>query len=340
MEIAELVERIKKAAPEGRYIFGGEEDYLKRYYAKQLVKTALGDEADIFSYTVFDGEDVDFDALRETIISPSLMSEYKVIEWRFANFNSMKEKELLALEELAELQEDNPDTVLIFTAPADGFDFSAGKTPSKLERRLGKCYELVNFKKSTDRQLLGWLKRHFDAEGITVDAETLSVLLDRSGRVMDVLINEVHKLAALAKARDKSQITKQDVAEVASSTPESETFALQNAVTNRDKTAAFSALEDLKFRRADAGAVLSMLERSFTELLLAATLQKDGEGEAAENLLGLRGYRAKITLAGASKYGAERLRLTLSELTRLDAASKFGGISGYKLIELFISQWL
>ena len=87
MEIAELVERIKKAAPEGRYIFGGEEDYLKRYYAKELVKTALGDEADIFSYTVFDGEDVDFDALREAIISPSLMSEYKVIE-----FGDVREK--------------------------------------------------------------------------------------------------------------------------------------------------------------------------------------------------------------------------------------------------------
>lgn len=340
MEIVELSDRIKKAAPAGGYIFGGEEDYLKRYYAKELVKAALGDEADIFSYTVFDGEDIDFGAVREAILSPSLMSEYKVIEWRFADFNSMKEKDLTELEELSSLVKDNPDTVLIFTAAQDGFEFSQGKNPSKLERRLGKCFELVNFKKSTDRQLLGWLKRHFDSEGVGVDMAALGALLERSGRVMDILINEVHKLTSLAKARGNAAVSTDDVKEVAATTPESETFALQNAITNRDKTAAFSALEDLKFRRVDAGIVLSMIERSFTELLLVGMMLKDGEGEKIESTLGIKGFKVKLLTAGALKYGADRLVKTQDELTRLDAASKFGGLAGYKMIEIFISQWL
>lgn len=340
MEISELSERIKKAAPAGRYIFGGEEDYLKRFYAKELVKAAVGDDPDIFAYTVLDGEDVDFGALREAVVSPSLTSEYKVVEWRFADFNSMKEKELAALEELASLHEDNPDTVLIFTAAADGFDFSAGKNPSRLERRLGKSFDLVNFKKSTDRQLLGWLKRHFDAENISVGIDTLNALLDRSGRVMDVLINEVRKLVCLAKARGVSEVVAEDVREVASATPESEAFALQNAIADKNRTAAFAALDDLKFRRIDPGVALAMTERSFTELLSVAMMVKDGETAKIEQTLGMKSFKVRICTAGAARYGLDRLAAICSELARLDAASKFGGIAGYRLIELFISKWL
>ena len=339
MELSELNERIK-GNPSGRYIFGGEEDYLKRFYRGELVRAALGDSDDIFSHTVFDGEDVDFGAIREALISPSMMSEYKVIEWRFADFNSMKEKELAELEELAALQADNPDTVLIFTAAADGLDFSETKTQNKLERRLAKSFDLLNFKKSTDRQLLGWLKRHFDADGIAVSADALNALLSRSGRVMDVLINEVHKLTSLAKARGLDSVGEGEIEEASSTTPESETFALQNAITGKDKIAAFRALEDLKFRRVDPGIILAMTERCFSELLSAAMMQKDGEAAQIDEVLGLRGFRQKLALQGAQRYGRERLAMIVEELSRIDAASKFGGITGYRLIELFFTKWL
>ena len=44
-----------------------------------------------------------------------------------------------------------------------------------------------------------WLKKHFDAEGITVDADTLHALIFRSGHSMSILSSEVKKLAAYAK---------------------------------------------------------------------------------------------------------------------------------------------
>ena len=134
MEVSELNERIKKGQPLGRYIFGGEEDYLKRFYSRELVKATLGDADDIFSHTVFDGEDASASEVAEAIISPALMSEYKVVEWRFPDFSSMREKELAQIEELAAVHDKNPDTVLILTVSAEGFEFSQGKTKSKLEK--------------------------------------------------------------------------------------------------------------------------------------------------------------------------------------------------------------
>ncbi len=340
MEVSELNERIKKGAVAGAYILGGEEDYLKRFYRGELLRAALGDGDDIFSRSVFDGDEADASEVAEAIISPSLMSEYKVVEWRYPSISSMKEMELEKIEELAALQEKNPDTVLIITVTKEGFEFAEGKSKSKLERRFEKLFSLVNFKKSTDRQLLGWLGRHFAAEGISVDAATLNALLFRSGKNMDTLSAEVQKLTALAGARGQTGITEADVLEVASETPESETFAFQNAIQNRDKATAFRALDDLKFRRVDPNIVLAIMERTFTELLNVAMLVRDGEGDKLETVLGLRDFRAKIALAGAKRFGAEALSASVGELVRLDAASKFGGISGYKLIEIFVSEYI
>ncbi len=340
MEIPELNERIKNGSFSGRYILGGEEDYLKRFYAKELTRAAIGNLDDVFCHTVFEGDDVSCGDVAEAIISPALMSEYKVVEWRFPTFTSMREKELSDIEELASIHEQNPDTVLIFTVTNEGFEFSQSKIKSKLERRFEKLFSLVNFKKSTDRQLLGWLNRHFAAEGISADAAALNLLLLRSGKSMDVLANEVQKLTTLVKARGNDRLTETDVKEAASQTPESETFALQNALVNKDKQAAFRALDDLKFRRTDPVVILSMAQRSLTELLNVAMLVRDGEADKLDSVLGIKDFKAKISIAGAKRWGAERLSYTVCELVKLDASSKFGGISGYKLIELFIAQYL
>lgn len=340
MEISELNEKIKSGNAAGRYILGGEEDYLKRFYARELVRSALGDADDIFSHTVFDGDGTDPAEVAEALISPSLMSRYKVVEWRFPTVSSMKEKELAALEQLAAVQEENPDTVLILTVSADGFEFSQSKVKSKAERRFEKSFDLVNFKKSTDRQLLGWLNRHFTAEGVSVDAAALNALLTASGKSMDVLINEVAKLVSFAHARGDNTVSAADVGQISSKTPESEAFALQNAITNKDKAAAFRALDDLRFRRVDPAIVLATVERTLTELLNVGMLAAEGNGAEAERLLGIKEYKLKICLAGAKKYGTGQLSRILDELVRLDARSKFGGISGYRLAELFVSEYI
>ena len=96
----------------------------------------------------------------------------------------------------------------------------------------------------------------------------------------------------------------------------------------------------LKFRRVDPGIILAMLERSLTELMNVAMLVKDGEADKLDSVLGLKDFKARICLAGAKRYGAEQLSRTLGELVRRDAASKFGGITGYRFIELFIAEYI
>ena len=49
-------------------------------------------------------------------------------------------------------------------------------------------------------------------------------------------------------------------------------------------------------------------------------------------------YKLKRYIPAAKKYGSERLSEILSLLAEADAGSKYGGVSGYTAIELFISR--
>ncbi len=340
MELKDFKARIKSAKLGGVYIFAGEEDYLKRYYLSELRSATSPDTAlAVFNNPVFDGAEVDFAALVEAVKAPPVMSDAKLIEWRHADFSSMNEKELCLLEELVNLCGEHSYATVAFLAPDGGVDFGVGKRKSKFITRFEKTVNILRLDKSGDTQLYGWLKRHFDARGVEVSLDTLKALVFTSGRSMDVLIGEVEKLSAMVLARGKSTVSTEDVAEVASPVPESEAFALSGAITERSRSRAFAALHEMKSRRVEPAVIIGMLERSFGELGSVAALLEEGCGAAdIAATLGMNPYKVGICTSGAKRYGKEALVRIVSELTRVDAQSKFGGLSGYTAIELFIAK--
>lgn len=340
MDTGELKTRIKEGAIGGVYIFAGEEEYLVRHYLGLLV-SAVGTDSPfaVFNNLKYDGEEVDFGALTDGIKSPPVMADYKLIVWTHADFAGMKDKELDALEAVVELALEHPYTVLAFTATEEGLDFGTQKRPSKFVTRFGKSINLLRFDKSTENQLYAWLKKHFDAEGVEVNMDTLRALVFRSGRSMEVLSREVAKLSALVHSRGRTAVTPLDVEEVCSSTPECDTFAMSNAISEQNRQKAYDALEEMKFRRVDPTVIMGSVAKTYNELLSVALLLSEGrEAADIEKVLKLNPYRVKHCITAAKKYGAKRLSDIVSSLARVDADSKFGGVSGYTAIELFISQ--
>ena len=340
MDTGELKARIKEGNLAGVYIFAGEEEYLVRYYLNLLIN-AVGTDSPfaVFNNLFYDGDDVDFAAITDGIKAPPIMSDYKLIVWRHADLSGMKDKELDALEAVIDLAREHPYTVLAFSAGDEGLDFGTQKKPSKFITRFGKSVNILRFDKSTENQLYSWLKKHFDAEGIEVNMDTLRALVFRSGRSMEVLSREVAKLAALAHARGKSNVTPADVEEVSSSTPECDTYAMSNAITEQNKQKAYDALEEMRFRRVDPTVIMGSVARTYNELLSVALLLSEGrEAADIESILRMNQYRVKHCISAAKKYGVKRLSDIVSSLARVDADSKYGGVTGYTAIELFISQ--
>ena len=342
MDKNEFIAKLKTLPIGGCFIFSGEEDYLKRYYLGELRRAIITEEfLAPFNHTVGDGKDIDFAALRDAIMSPPMMSDAKLIEWRYPSFEKMKESDLALFEETLDLLEKQEYATLAFIVEDGEIDLGTPKKESRFMKCFGKRVNILDCQKPTDASLLSWLKKHFDKESISVDAGTLKDLIFKSGHSMTVLKGEVDKLSAYAKANGKNTITKEDVFEVASSTPESDTFALSNAIMSRNKSAAFIALLDMKTRRIDPMMILGSMSRTYSDLTAVSALVRDGvEAKTIATELKMTPGKCNMYISAARRQDPSFYRNALEELLRVDYSSKFGGISGYAAIELFVTKWL
>ncbi len=339
MEISELKQRLE-GSPEGFYLFVGEEEYLKRYYLSELKKKLVPDSfLEPFNYVVFDGGEIDFGRLFDAVKAPPMMADYKLIVWKYPEIEKMREKGRDALEEFGAMQKDYPYSIVVFFVGADAFDVGTlPKKPSKLYTRFSKCFSVVNFKSSTDSQLLAWLSRHFQAEGVGADGETLRALLFRSGHSMDILASEVEKLTAYAKANGLEKITPREVELVASSTVECDTFALSNAIGERNHSLAFRVLSQMKMERTDPLVILGMLIRTYTELLAVSTLMGEGRGQdEIATITKINPYKVKLALASVKRAGRERIFRATKLLGEIDAKAKSSPVDVYALLERFLA---
>ena len=331
-----------KSGAGGVYVFAGEEDYLKRYYLGELRKICVADESfAVFNHAVFDGKDIDFAAIGDALKSPPMMSEYKLIEWHHADFTAMNDKEFELFFKMCDEAREYPYAVVAFITTPEGFDANTKKKKNSNQNKVREQVNFLFFDKSTDNQLYSWLKKHFEANGVNVTLDTLKALIFQSGKSMDTLEKEVKKIAYMVLQRGKDVATPADVFEIASSTPECDTFAFSNAIGERNRELAFAALEEMKFKRVDPNIIYAMMSRSFSELLSVSLLVSEGGGQKdIEEKLGVNKYRVPHLLSAAKRYGQEKLSEIVSELARVDSSSKFGGIMGYTAIELFVSVHL
>ena len=342
MELNDFKAILKSDNISGTYVFSGEEDYLKRYYLGALRDKAVTDESfATFNHAVYDGAEIDFASVRDDIMSPPMFEPYKLIEWRYPDFSKMKESDLDELEKIVDLVSSTDYAVLAFLISDGDIDLGTPKKESKFVKRFGEKIRILNFDKSTDQQLLAWLKRHFDAEGVAVTVDVLNALIFRAGHSMTVLNNEVTKLCMLAGARGQKEITVADVHAVASSTPECDTFALSNAILERNKKEAFIALEEMKARRLDPIMILGMMAKTYTDIVSIVMMLNDGiNSNDIQTATKMNPYKLKLYVQAAKRFTAEKAKNILAELSRVDTGAKYGGVTGYTAIELFISKCL
>ncbi len=342
MNLNDFQSRLKSNKPEGWYIFAGEEDYLKRYYLGELRKCTLGEDSgfEVFNHVTFEAQDMELGALAEAIQSPPLMQDFKLIEWRFASISSMSESELKTLEEeIFPLRDEFPSSVFAIMTTQDGLDLGTDKRPSRLAKLLGGAFNILNFPKSTDAQLLSWLKKHFDAVGIKVSVEPLNAMLMQIGHSMELLGNEVIKLSSYLKANGRDTLTREDVELVSPASAECDAFAIQNSIIEGNAEKAFRALTDMKMRRTEPQVVIGMLAKTYSTLSSVSLLADEGENaESIRTILGLSPYPLQLYLKAAKKLGTKKINAALEALLKADASSKMGGITGYQAIEMFITQ--
>ena len=340
MTQAELRAALKNGAFGDVFFFCGEEDYLKRYYLSEIRTALQSDETlAVFNHIQLEGETLDLIALEDAVSTPPFMADYKLIEWRLLVPDKMKEEDIAALEDISARVRESGDTCLVFTVQGDDFDVGRlPKKPSALYTRLDKALSLVYFAQSNDGDLVTWIARHLKKDGLVISAAAARAILLRCGHSMTVLSGEVDKLACLALARGRSEVTEEDVVGIVSPCEEFDAFALSNALLENKTETAYRCLRDLRLRRVEPLSVLGSLVRFYSELTLICRLRDEGMASAEiARTLKMHEYPLSLRLRALEGRTAEESVAALDALRRLDAASKESVADVYGGIERMIA---
>ena len=318
----------------------GEEEYLKRYYLREIRKTLVPDESLApFNHLRFEGETLDLAKLEEAVKAPPVFADYKLIEWHLCDFEKMKADDLKRFTELCETRSEYEGVTVVFYTEADRL--TPGTNPKRPSRRfteVEKAIDVVLLPRSTDSQLVSWIGRHLAHEGLTAAQDVPKALLARCGHAMDVLAGELDKLSAYAHAKGKTEVTEADVREVTVANFEADAFGLGNAILAGNAALAYENLRDMKNRRMDPSLIFGSVFRLFCDLFAVALLREEGLSPAAiRERTGLHEYKVTLYLRATARRTAASLGVTLEKCRRLDLAGK-SGTADYSGLERLIAE--
>ena len=339
----ELKQAMAQNTVSGCFLFYGEEDYLKRYYAAELKKHLVdGSGLSDLNYTLFDGQEMLLGQLLDAVKALPMMADFRLVEWRHADLEAMKAKDFDRLLEIAEeTKNEYPYTVFLVTATEEGLEKGTQKKPGERLKKLCAVFEGVDFPRSTDGQLVSWIHRHFSHEKLQDSAEVCRLLLLRAGHDMTELQKEIDKVVCYVKAQKREQITKEDIEQVTSVKPENDTYAMSNALLEGNIPLAFSCFEEMKSRRVDPGALAGQLFRIYTDLATVSVFVQEGKStDDIAKILNMNAFKTGLYVKAARRMSHEGVMKALAYCKEADRYYKSVYVNTYDQLEKLIVRIL
>ncbi len=195
----ELKKRVKENRLSGVYLFWGEEEYTKDFYAAKLRKLATDAPVPEFNYLLFDAEKYTAGDFEEATFVLPYLWEHRVIEIRNLSPGGLSAEEG---ERYARIFASVPDylTVLVLLR-SDAY--AGGKGDKAQEKKNGFRAFLtaveenglsVEFEPEKGEKLCAWVAKHFAARYVPISQGLPSALIAYCGTDMYTLQGEIGKL--------------------------------------------------------------------------------------------------------------------------------------------------
>ena len=264
--------------PAGGYFFWGDEDYLKAHYLSVIRRAVVPDESFApFNDIPLDSDSFSPEALADALASPPMMTEKKLIRVILEDYGALNDKTRRELCDIYGTLGDYPDSVLVISVRAGGFDGGTEKRPSSLLKSVSACMNTVGFPFQPEGKLIRWLSRHFSEYGLDADEEVLRLMLRLCGRSMYRLSGEADKAAAYVLSESRgSAVTSEIISAVVSATPEEDAFRLANAVLSGDRAGALESLGRARRRGENPIRLLSAVSAVFCDMAAVSRLAASG----------------------------------------------------------------
>lgn len=308
------------------YLFFGEEEFLKEYYFDELKKNLCREPLE-FNFALFEGDKIAWTQVDEAIDAPPLMAEKKLVTVRDSGI--FKSHDAAADAYWKQRLDDLPEYVCVV------FYEKQAKKNTALYKAVKKHGEVLEFPYLKENELLGWVVRGCQKQGLKIDRAAAKHLIRVCDGSMSNIKRELEKLFSYCNA----VITKSDIDKIAAKMPQARVFEMINAIMKKDGHSVFMHLGELKTLKESPFLALALLCTSFERILHAKLLAEQGahRSEIATQL-GVPPFFVNDYTAAARCFSKPFLRQAICECAEIDFAVKQGKIDVWLAIEQFLAQ--
>ena len=305
------------------YLIFGEEAFLKKSYKNQMKKAIVGDDA--MNLHRFEGKGQD---LREIISLADTMPFFG--ERRLILMEDTGLFKNAGADALVDYLPQMPETTCIL------FVESEVDKRNRLYKKVKELGYAAEMERQDPSQLASWAGGILAGEGKKITAQTMELLLEKTGDDMENIRMELEKLVSYTLGRDV--ITASDVEEICTTRITSRVFNMVEAITEGNVRKALDLYQDLLALKEEPRKILPLIGRQFNQIFQVKELMSQGMNRGAiGSALKLKPYIAGKLMNQARAYSPDRLRAAVNLCTDTEEAVKTGQLNDRMAVELLIT---
>ena len=305
------------------YLIFGEEAFLKKSYKNQMKTALVGDDARTLRRCEGKGQD-----LREIISLADTMPFFG--ERRLILMEDTGLFKNAGADALVDYLPQMPETTCIL------FVESEVDKRNRLYKKVKELGYAAEMERQDPSQLASWAGGILAGEGKKITAQTMELLLEKTGDDMENIRMELEKLVSYTLGRDV--ITASDVEEICTTRITSRVFNMVEAITEGNVRKALDLYEDLLALKEEPRKILPLIGRQFNQIFQVKELMSQGMNRGTiGSALKLKPYIAGKLMNQARAYSPDRLRAAVNLCTDTEEAVKTGQLNDRMAVELLIT---
>lgn len=330
------------------YVIAGEEKYLVKRAAQQLIKKAGGDVFPEFNQNEL-GNEASVDAIADAVQALPFFAEHKCVS--VTDYN-VEEKDGTELQKLYELLDSLPETTtLVLWYPTLEVD---GKKSAKWRKFLKAAQEkggVLLCGRRGARDLEKLLVREAEKAGCVLSRQNAARIVEYAGQDMVRLLGEMEKLCAFALGQARPgeaqaagpEITPRMIEDLVPKTMETTVFLMSNALVAGNYEKAYSLLDALFTGNEEPIAILGALASAYVDMYRVQTALESGLPASAAGAYGEykgKEFRLRNGERNVRNIRPDSLRESLGLLLEADMALKGSRLEGRIVLEELIAKLL
>ncbi len=323
-----LFDELKKNASHRVYFLYGPEDFLKKEFMAELIKTRLPERNRAFNLDVFHGDEFDRDAFADRLSSFPLFTERRIVVLRDFEGLSTGSQDFL----LERIPHAADSVILVAETSGAKLETARLKKLQQIadERGLSFCFQHLSDDETVER-----LKSRVQREGFEITPDALELLVESVGTHLVDLANEVEKIVLAGEPG--AVIDRQAVANVVGRYRTENVFGMLDQIGKGDVSDLMIRLHRVIDGGEEPVYVLAMLMRRVVQLLHVRLLMDENKSGPKAVQQGLSGtvspFQVTILMDQAKRVNRDSLEVYLGNLRWADLKLKSSSIDAGHVLD-------